>query len=199
MPASIILIGPSGTGKSTVCALLAARLGWRAVELDDLRWGYYAEIGYDTDYAAALRQREGIPAVARYWKPFEIHSVERVTAEYPNDSVISFGAGHSVYDDPVQLARARKALMPFDVVLLLPDADIDHSASILRARIAAKEATLTEDTLDAITAFNRTFLAGPSNALLANHTVYTAGQTPEQTCEAILASFADRQEIANSD
>ena len=65
MAASIVLIGPSGAGKSTVSVLLAARLGWQAIELDKLRWKYFAEIGYDADYAAALREREGFASVVR--------------------------------------------------------------------------------------------------------------------------------------
>ena len=34
-PARIVVIGPSGNGKSTLAALLAERLGWRFVEGDD--------------------------------------------------------------------------------------------------------------------------------------------------------------------
>ena len=193
MAASIVLIGPSGAGKSTVSVLLAARLGWQAIELDKLRWKYFAEIGYDADYAAALREREGFASVVRYWKPFDIHGVERITAEYSSNYVIGFGAGHSFYEDPEQFARAQKALLAFHVVLLLPEPDIERSAAILRERIATKESFLTEAFLDGITAINRTFLAGSSNALLAKHTVYTARQSPEQTCEAILASLTNGQ------
>jgi hypothetical protein len=191
MAASIVLIGPSGAGKSTVSVLLAARLGWQAIELDKLRWEYFAEIGYDADYAAALREREGFASVARYWKPFDIHGVERVTADYLSDCVIAFGAGHSFYEDPAQFARAQKALTPFPVVLLLPNADIESSATILRERIAAKETFLTEASLNGISAINRTFLVASSNALLAKHTVYTAGHSPEQTCDAILALLSN--------
>ena len=42
----IILIGPIGTGKSTLGRLLAAKLGLPQVSMDDVRWDYYREIGY---------------------------------------------------------------------------------------------------------------------------------------------------------
>lgn len=185
MGTSIILIGPLGAGKTTLMRLLAERLGWMPLDLDDLRWAYYAEIGYDEGYAKQLRDSEDWFALGRYWKPFEAHSVERVVADYPENHVIAFGAGHSVYDDPELLARVQTALAPFPVVLLMPAADVDETLAITRARIAAKAPEIPEANLDLITTINRGFAAHPANGLLAKHTVFTHDQTPEQTCEVI--------------
>ena len=191
MAASIILIGPIGAGKTTQMKLLGTRLGWPAFDLDDLRWEYYKEIGYDEAYANGLRDSGDWFALERYWKPFEAHSVERVLADYPVNHVIAFGGGQSVYDDPQLFARVERALAPFPVILLMPTPDIEQSTLIGRQRIAALVPELPESALDMITSLNRALLTSPSNARLAKHTLYTQGQSPEQTCDAIVALLRD--------
>lgn len=187
MAASIILIGPLGAGKTTIAGLLASRLGWTSIDLDDLRWGYYAELDYDAAYVESLRTQDDWRTIGRYWKPFEVHGVERVLADYPSDHVIAFGAGNSVYDDLELLERAQAALAPFPhVVLLMPAPETEPSAAILRERISAKMPQLSDTSLDYLTTLNMDFMSSPSNARLARQTVYTDGQTPEQTCDAIL-------------
>ena len=187
MAASIILIGPLGTGKTTIAGLLASRLGWTGIDLDDLRWGYYAELDYDAAYADSLRTQDDWRTLGRYWKPFEVHGVERVLADYPTDHVIAFGAGNSVYDDPDLFERAQKVLAPFPhVVLLMPAPEIDQSAAVLRDRISAKMPQLSDTSLDYLTTLNLDFMSSPSNARLAKETIYTNGQTPQQTCDAII-------------
>jgi adenylate kinase family enzyme len=43
----ILFIGPVRAGKSTVVHLVAARLKLPHISLDELRWSYYREIGYE--------------------------------------------------------------------------------------------------------------------------------------------------------
>jgi hypothetical protein len=45
--------------------------------MDEYRWGYYKEIGYDEELAKHKRQTEGFWGVYQYWKPFEAYAVER--------------------------------------------------------------------------------------------------------------------------
>lgn len=187
MAASIILIGPIGTGKTTIAGLLASRLGWMSIDLDDLRMDYYAELDYDAAYAESLQANDNWHTIGHYWKPFEVHGVERVLADFPSDHVIAFGAGNSVYDDPELFERAQKALAPFPhTVLLMPAPEIETSAAILRDRISARMPQLSPTSLDYLTTLNLEFMSSPSNARLAKQTVYTGGQTPEQSCDAIL-------------
>ncbi len=185
MSANIILIGPSLTGKSTLAALLGERLERPVCELDTLRWDYYAEIGYDPERAKQIRAAGGMPALASYWKPFDIHAVERVLADYPSDTVISFGAGHSVYDEDAAFERAKRALVGHKVVHVLPSAKLDESIQILKDRVAALGFAPEGD----ITNMNRYFLEHHSNSDLATITVYTQGKTPEQTCDEIIGKL----------
>lgn len=182
MSADIILIGPVAAGKSTLGKLLAAKLDAPQCSMDDLRWEYYREIGYDAEVQKGLWDQQGFGAVMRYWKPFEAHAVERLLSAHHDCApgcVIDFGAGHSLYEDEALFARVQQAMAPFpNVVLLLPSADLDESIQILAER--TKEGAPPD--------FDHTpFVKHPSNHRLARHTVYTKDQTPEQTCDRIIA------------
>lgn len=134
MCTDIILIGPIGAGKSTVGQLLSARLGLPQRALDELRWNYYREIGYDEDLANHKRETEGFWSLYQYWKPFEAHAVERLLSEHTS-CVFDFGAGHSVYEDGALFHRIQQLLAPYkNIVLLLPSPDLDESTEILNAR-----------------------------------------------------------------
>lgn len=186
MDRTIILIGPMCAGKSTVAELLAARLNLPQYAVDDDRWDYYKEIGYDEAAAAAIVRSEGMVGLLRYWKPFEAHTVERVLAEHAG-GVIDFGAGHSVYDDEALFARVQAALAPFpNVVLLLPSPDLDESVAVLNARFTAlleREVGTVDPELLKV---NEHFVKHPSNHRLATLAVYTGGKSPDETCAEIL-------------
>lgn len=176
----IILIGPQDTGKSTIGALLAERLQRPRAPVDQLRWRYYAEIGYDHEQARRLRASEGFAGVMRYWKPFELHAVARILGDYPGH-IIDFGAGHSVYDDPAQMQRLQALLAPYpNVILLLPSPDADESIALLHERENQRTGVNGVE-------LHRYLLEHPANRTLAAHTIYTQGQTPEQTRDAVLA------------
>lgn len=176
----IILIGPQDTGKSTIGALLAERLQLPRAPVDQLRFGYYTEIGYDHEQARRLRRAEGFAALVRYWKPFELHAVERILSDHPGH-VVDFGAGHSVYDDAAQMQRLRDVLAPYpNVILLLPSPDADESIALLHEREKQRVGINGVE-------LHRYLLEHPANRTLATHIVYTQGQTPEQTRAAILA------------
>jgi adenylate kinase family enzyme len=97
MKGGILLLGPPGTGKSTLGDLLAQQIGMPHISLDKIRWHYYEEIGYDAELARTIRRQGGFLALVLYWQLFDAYSVERVLAEHP-DCVIDFGAGVGVYD-----------------------------------------------------------------------------------------------------
>ncbi len=177
-------------GKSTIGALLAEKLAWPRHSLDDKRWDYYKEIGYDEAEATRRAQSEGIVALLQYWKPFEAHAVERILAEHGN-GVIDFGAGHSVYEDEVLFNRVQTALASYPfVILLLPSPDLDESVEILNSRFAQTLADEGAKVDSKIFTVNEHFVKHPSNRLLAKLTVYTSGKTPDETCAEILRYVA---------
>ncbi|MBE9205456.1 shikimate kinase [Nostoc sp. LEGE 06077] len=178
MVSNIILIGPIGAGKSTIGELLANHLGIPQCSMDELRWGYYQEIGYDEKLAQQKRETEGLYSVYQYWKPFEAHAVERLVSEY-KDCVIDFGAGPSVYEDTSLFQRVQKVLEPLPyVILLLPSPDLHESLQILNDR--------NEYVTDGSPNINEHFLRHPSNYLLAKFTVYTKDKALQETCNEIL-------------
>jgi len=184
---NVILIGPLAAGKSTIGKLLGEALNVPALELDDLRWGYFAEMGYNSDHSEQLRREGGLKARGVYWKPFEVYSVERVLQDYPAGYVLSFGAGHSVYDDPTHLEWAQKVLAPYPyVILLLPAADTGESLRLLTERFHQLVPDCAEEDLKQVVELNRYFVEHPANACLATHTVYTGGKSPVETCGDIL-------------
>ena len=181
-----VLIGPMCAGKSTIAPLLARRLGRPRAELDDLRWAYYAEIGYDHDRARAIAAAEGTAAKLRHWKPFEAYAVERVLADYP-EAVVDFGAGHSVYTDQTLFQRVAVALSAAEaVILLLPCADPQEAIAVLNRRLSALLQAELGTVNPAILAANAAFVRDPANARLATMTVYTAGHGPDQTVDEIV-------------
>lgn len=187
---TIILIGPMWAGKSTIGQLLAEKLALPNYPMDELRWKYYQEMGYDKEKAAEISKAEGMAGIMRYWKPFEAYAVERILADH-SQGVIDFGAGHSVYEDEALLARVQQALAPYPyVILLLPSPNLDESVSILheRARQLAEEygETLSADIL----ASNEYFIRHPANHTLAKIVVYTKDKTPEETCAEIVLALS---------
>ncbi|MBD2254602.1 AAA family ATPase [Nostoc parmelioides FACHB-3921] len=179
MKQDIILIGPIGTGKSTLGTLLAEKLNLPQISMDELRYGYYKRIGYDEAFAKKLRAEKGFLAIYQYWKPFEAYAVEMLLAEHSN-CVIDFGAGHSVYDDAALFYRVQKVLETYpNVVLVLPSPDLDESVQIIKERMGEFQ----ENGVDV----HEYFVKHSSNLNLAKIVVYTKGKTPEQTGDEILS------------
>jgi len=180
MKREILLLGPVRTGKSTLGGLLAQQLGIPQVSLDELRWKYYQEIGYDAKVAQTIRRQGGFLALVLYWQLFDAYSVERVLAEHCN-CVIDFGAGVGVYESQEQFARVQRALAPYrNVFLILPSPDRAESLRMLSERDQEPPQDLNFD-------FNAHFLAHHGYYDLTKFTLYTKGRSPEETCVEILA------------
>lgn len=181
MKTDIILIGPIGAGKTTIGELLAQKLNLPQISMDEVRFTYYQEIGYNPTLAEEKRKTDGVWGIYQYWKPFEAHAVERLLADH-HTCVFDLGAGHSVYEDAALFDRVQRALAPYpNVILLLPSPDKDESIEILNER----EPILRDMTPN----LNIHFVHHPSNETLAKITIYTKDKTPEETCEEILRTI----------
>lgn len=192
MENTIILIGPICCGKSTIAQLLAEALAVPRHELDELRWAYYREIGYDEQAAVLAASEQGMMGIINYWKPFEAHAVERALADHSN-CVIDCGAGHSVYEDEALFSRVAQALAPFpQVILLLPSPDLAESVRILNGRFADLLSKEMGEADPELLRLNEDFVRRDCNRRLAKMTIYTQGETPEQTAQRILHGMAGR-------
>jgi len=175
----VILIGPVRTGKSTVGKLLSEKLGRPQISLDDLRWKYFREIGYDDTLAKTIRRQGGFLALVLYWHLFDAYAIERVLAEHHN-CIFDFGAGAGASESQENMARVELALAAYpNVVLILPSPNTDETLHILKARDSHPPADLNFD-------LNRHFLERGFYRRLAKHTVFTKGKLPEETRDEIL-------------
>ena len=66
MNSDIVLLGPVSAGKSTQGRLLATALRRPQVSLDEERWRYHREIGYDDELAREIRRRGGFLALVMF-------------------------------------------------------------------------------------------------------------------------------------
>jgi shikimate kinase len=186
----IVLIGPHRAGKSTIAALLAARLDAPVCSLDRIKWRYFGAMGLSEDEGRRMVAREGFHALTLHLKPYAIEMVEQVLAEHQR-CVFDFGAGHSMYEEPGHVARIQAALAPFrHVVLVLPVPDPDESVRILRER-AGPWIPDGSPYFD----FETYEVRHPLNRLLATHTVYTHGRTPDDACDEVMGDAR----VANSE
>ncbi len=175
----ILFIGPVRAGKSTLAQMVAQQLGLQRVSLDEVRWNYYAEIGYDADLAKQIRTQGGFLAMLYYRRLFDAYSVERVIGDYPQ-SVIDCGAGIGPFENTDHLKRIQSLFQPLpNIFLLLPSPNIDDSLQILRQRDVNPPADLTFD-------INAHFINHPGYQLLSKHTIYTKNTTPEATASEVI-------------
>ncbi len=175
----ILFIGPVRAGKTTLAGLVAAELKLRHISLDDLRWNYFREVGYDDQLAKQIRAQGGFLALMFYRQLFDPHSVERIISDYP-EAVIDAGAGVGPYENKPAFLRLQAVLAPLrNVFLLLPSPDFNESLRILKERDPHPPADLAFD-------INAHFLQHPGYAILAKHTLYNQDMTPAQSCAQVL-------------
>jgi shikimate kinase len=183
---NVVLIGPTGCGKTTIAPKLAEALGLDWVELDDLRWSYYEEIGYRPEQAEEIQKERGIEALMEHWKPFELHSVQRLLEDHPSDHVLAFGGGQSVYAEEDGLRLAADALATSRVVLLLPTEDPGAAVNILARRVRTANPELPDALMPEVESMMRQQFLSASNRSLADHVVFNAELSVDETVQAVL-------------
>ena len=174
----IILIGPVAVGKTTTAKLLSEKLNKPLISMDDLRFDYYKEIGYDNDHMKELREKAGILAIFQYGKIFDAYSIERILNDHQN-CIFDFGGGNIVSGYDFDLDRIKRALDPYEnVVFLIPSADKEESLEFIykRRNIKPRDRELIEYLV-----FNH------SNYKVAKHTVFVKDKTPEEVCNEVLS------------
>ena len=178
---TIILIGPEGSGKSTVGKLIAKSLERELYSLDRHRDELYAPYNYDKALADKIYDENGLWAFYEHWKTFEYQAVSHILQNASKEGdefhgkVLDLGAGHSVYEKPEELEKIEEMIKPYNnVILLMPCEDVDEAVKITESRRGHE------------LGLNKHFMEHVSNKRLAKHIIYTKDATPEESAERVL-------------
>lgn len=171
---SIIIIGPMGTGKSTISEKLHKKTGLPKVSLDDRKLlnNLYSE-----------RKK------FRHLKDFEFYLTTEVLSNLKERTIIDFGAGHSIYENPLMFIEMKKFLSRFsNVVFLIPSQDKELSLEICNQRIKNDRSVGSGELND-----NKHFIYSQYNEELATIIEYTYGKSPDEICNNIIAEIEEKQ------
>jgi len=181
MKEPIILIGPIGSGKSTIAEILAKKLSLPWYSLDAEAEKYAKPLGYKIRRWHALKGKDLFRAYA-YRRNFYDDMVVQFLAAH-TEGILDFGGGHPIVPDPQKQQTITKALRPYaNTFLLMPTPDTEESLAILRKRNKLSDGEADLNTLYFKNG-NRTFWD------IAKHVVYTEGKTPEETCEEVISKI----------
>lgn len=180
---NIIIIGPVGVGKSTQGKLVAKALNKHSIDFDCIADDYYRANGFSSEKFQKAKKEKGFLNAYRLWSPSLAYAVQQVVKDY-TDCVLDFGAGHSHFEDELLFNDVKEALTDYkNIILLLPSADLDLSVSLLRQQCIENR---NRDWIHNGYDFIEHWVKDHCNHDLATVTIYTDGQTPEQTCDEIL-------------
>lgn len=171
---SIILIGPMGVGKSTIAEELYEKTKLPKISLDDRNF-----------LSSIYSQREKFDN----FKDFEFYLTTRVLSGINQPTVIDFGAGHSIYENPLMFIEMKKFLSKFkNVVFLIPSQDKEISLNIVNQRLTKKRNVNKQQLND-----NRHFVYSSCNESLATITEYTFNKSPEEIANDIIEQIHELQ------
>ena len=176
MENSIILIGPMGVGKSTIAKELCKRISLPRVSLDNKE-----------QLARYYSQRDKFSRS----KEFEFYLTASVLTDLKKPAVIDFGAGHSIYENPIMFFEMKKLIRKFlNVVFLIPSEDKEKTMELLNKRINKRDGTTTE-----VTADNKRFIERSNlNSQLASIIMYTQGKTPSEIAEELIVRTNQKEQ-----
>lgn len=127
----IILIGPSGVGKSIVCKNLSHFLHLPTIGVDEGGFDRYKKHGFSFLIAKILFLFLGHFWVYRYSKPYEFIDTVNILSSIKNE-VVDLGAGSIIYHNKKHQKKIKEILSTFNhIFLLLPSPDKKESLNYL--------------------------------------------------------------------
>ena len=172
---SILLIGPMGSGKTTIGSLLSERLNMQQISLDH------------------REQLEQLYKKSEHFKnskecEFFLTSTELTHLQEP--SVVDFGAGHSIYEDPFMFLEMKHLIEKFShVILLMPSEEKEESLTILNEqKRIEKDSQRAKD--------NAHFVYSDCNEKLATLVQYTKGKSPSEITDELLVKLEKKIKIS---
>lgn len=165
---SIILIGPMCAGKSTISNDLANKTNLERISLDarDKLKKYYQEENKFSNF-----------------KDFELYLTASVLTNLDSPKIIDFGAGHSIYENPLMFMEFKKLIDKFsNVVLVMPSENKEESIQITTDRLIKRNGMPTNQKLED----NKHFIESPCNYEIATITEYTLNKDVNSISNDIL-------------
>lgn len=173
---SILMIGPMGVGKSTISNELSKTTGLKKLSLDN------------REQLAYLYQQQ--PNFANF-KDFEFYLTSSVLTNIQEPMIIDFGAGHSIYENPIMFYEIKKLISRFkNVELILPSEDLNESLQIINERIGVRN----EENLEQRMLNNKHFIESHCNYELSKDIIYTNDMTLEEITKNILTKINERKQ-----
>ena len=176
----VIIIGAMGVGKTSVAKEISKRLDMEYIDIDELRWGYFAQQeDYDEKKVDEMFEASNEIAAFEYFKPFEarftVYILQALQA-----GVFDFGAGYSVYKDKELFSMVKSALMPYENVILLRYSD--NACKSLEA-LRNRHEDIPEKLYDAL---NTEFINSPCNEILAKQIIDTKDLSVSEIVDVII-------------
>lgn len=180
----IILIGPMGVGKSHISRLLSKKTNKPHIEIDELRFNYYDEIGYDKNIPKKALEIDGwMGGLILYWKPFEFYAVKKILHKF-TDCIFDFGAPHSIYDDFFMFSEIKDIFSNFNnIFFLLPSENREESLEFLKNRRAKNWGEPKIEHIEML----KYFMNHRSNYELCKHIVYVKNKSDNDIVEEIIS------------
>ncbi len=153
---SILLVGPMGTGKTTISKAISQYNNMPLISFDDTR-----------TFLNLRNQRENF---GKDFKRYEFFLSTSILTSLTEPSVIDFGGGHSVYENPLMFYEFKKLLSRFkNVILILPSQNMEESLKILSERLKERNPLTYEKNIQ----INEHFVKSACNYELAKNIIYT--------------------------
>ena len=165
---SIILIGPSGVGKTTIGKELSIITGMKQINLDGIA---------NSDRTRGITSK--FPSRDDY-KLYLFKKVIENAIETNSYGIVDFGAGYSVFDSKEKFIEAQELLGSFkNIVLLQYSDDIEESLNVINARSKGS----TEN--------NYRYITSDCNARLATMTIVTKDKMPDEIAKEIIEKIKE--------